>query len=212
MMKERGLPRSLRLMFSGGVAVGLGLLAHSVQAQETKTDDAPQMQRIEVTGSSIKRVANEGVSPITIIKADDFAKAGITTASEALGTISANQSQFTTSTNVGKGGTVGASADLRSLGSNKTLVLLNGRRLANSAFDGSTVDLNVIPIAALDRVEILRDGASAIYGTDAIGGVINFITKRSYTGLNVSGEGIVPSKSGGQEGRINVSGGFGDLD
>ncbi|MEM4990524.1 TonB-dependent receptor [Collimonas sp. H4R21] len=213
MMKERGLPRSLRLMFSGGVAVGLGLLAHSVQAQETKTDDAPQqMQRVEITGSSIKRVANEGVSPITIIKADDFAKAGITTASEALGSIAANQSQFTTSTNVGKGGTVGASADLRSLGSNKTLVLLNGRRLANSAFDGSTVDLNIIPIAALDRVEVLRDGASAIYGTDAIGGVINFITKRSYTGLNVSGEGIVPSKSGGQEGRINVSGGIGDLD
>lgn len=213
MMKERGLPRSLRLMFSGGVAVGLGLLAHSVQAQETKTDDAPQqMQRVEITGSSIKRLAAEGVSPITVIKADDFTKMGSTTAAEVLSNISGNQTQFNTSSNVGAGKTVGAAADLRGLGSNKTLVLLNGRRLANSAFDGSAVDLNVIPIAALDRVEVLRDGASAIYGTDAIGGVINFITKRSYTGLNLSAEGILPQQAGGAEKRVNLSGGIGDLD
>ncbi len=213
MMKERGLPRSLRLMFSGGVAVGLGLLAHSVQAQETKTDDAPQqMQRVEITGSSIKRIAAEGVSPITVIKADDFTKVGSTTAAEVLSTISGNQTQFSTASNVGAGKTVGAAADLRGLGSNKTLVLLNGRRLANSAFDGSAVDLNVIPIAALDRVEVLRDGASAIYGTDAIGGVINFITTRSYTGLNLSAEGILPQQAGGAEKRVNLSGGIGDLD
>lgn len=213
MMKERGLPRSLRLMFSGGVAVGLGLLAHSVQAQETKTDDSPQqMQRVEITGSSIKRIAAEGASPITTIKADDFTKLGSTTAAEVLSNISGNQTQFNTSSNVGAGKTVGAAADLRGLGSNKTLVLLNGRRLANSAFDGSAVDLNVIPIAALDRVEVLRDGASAIYGTDAIGGVINFITKRSYTGLNLSAEGIMPQQSGGAEKRFNLSGGHGDLD
>jgi len=213
MMKERGLPRSLRLMFSGGVAVGLGLLAHSVQAQETKTDDAPQqLQRVEITGSSIKRIAAEGTSPITTIKADDFVKLGATTAAEVLASVSGNQSQFTTASNVGAGKTVGAAADLRSLGPNKTLVLLNGRRLANSAFDGSAVDLNVIPIAALDRVEVLRDGASAIYGTDAIGGVINFITKRSYTGLNLSAEGIAPEQSGGSEKRFNLSGGMGDLD
>ncbi len=213
MMKERGLPRSLRLMFSGGVAVGLGLLAHSVQAQETKTDDSPQqIQRVEITGSSIKRVASEGASPITTIKADDFVKTGATTAAEVLSSISGNQTQFTASSNVGAGKTVGSSADLRGLGSNKTLVLLNGRRLANAAFDGSAVDLNVIPIAALDRVEVLRDGASAIYGTDAIGGVINFITKRSYTGLNLSAEGILPQQAGAAEKRFNLSGGMGDLD
>ncbi|MFC5475272.1 TonB-dependent receptor [Paraherbaspirillum soli] len=212
MMKERGLPRSLRLMFSSGVAVGLGLMAHSVQAQETKTDDAPKLQRVEITGSSIKRVAAQGSSPITVIKADDFAKTGSTTAAEVMSNIAGNQTQFNTSSNVGAGKTVGAAADLRGLGSSKTLVLLNGRRLANSAFDGSAVDLNVIPIAALDRVEVLRDGASAIYGTDAIGGVINFITKRSYTGLNLSAEGIAPEQKGGAEKRFNLSGGHGDLD
>ncbi|UUZ55777.1 TonB-dependent receptor plug domain-containing protein [Massilia sp. H-1] len=85
-----------------------------------------------------------------------------------------------------------ASADLRGLGGDKTLVLLNGRRLANHPYDGAAVDLNMIPISALDRVEVLRDGASAIYGTDAIGGVINFITKRSITTTTITGELLRP--------------------
>ncbi|UUZ55784.1 TonB-dependent receptor plug domain-containing protein [Massilia sp. H-1] len=103
-------------------------------------------------------------------------------------------------------------ADLRGLGGDKTLVLLNGRRLANHPFFADTVDLNIIPVAALDRVEVLRDGASAIYGTDAIGGVVNFITKRSYTGMGVTAEAFVPTQSGGgDEARINFTGGWGDL-
>ncbi|MDP5007983.1 MAG: TonB-dependent receptor plug domain-containing protein, partial [Glaciimonas sp.] len=205
-------------------------MTQSVLAQETVTEEAkplemqvqpkkaaepavePKMQRVEITGSSIKRVAAQGALPITVVKTDDFAKQGITTAAEALATISSNQSSFNAASNVGQGRTVGAAADLRGLGANKTLVLLNGRRLANSAFNGAAVNLNVIPIAALDRVEVLRDGASAIYGTDAIGGVINFITKRSYTGLNLSAEGIVPEQAGGAEKRFNLSGGFGDLE
>ncbi|MFJ2986900.1 TonB-dependent receptor [Collimonas sp. NPDC087041] len=214
MIKERRLPQALRMVFSGSMAVGLGLLASPVLAQEgDKEEEAPQqMQRVEITGSSIKRLVAEGALPVTIIKADDFIKQGSTTAAEVLSNISGNQTNYTTSANVGAGRTVGAAADLRGLGPDKTLVLLNGRRLANSAFDGSAVNLNVIPIAALERVEILRDGASAIYGTDAIGGVINFITKRSYTGLNLSAEGIAPEQSGGAEKRFNLSGGIGDLD
>ncbi|UUZ50308.1 TonB-dependent receptor [Massilia sp. B-10] len=101
---------------------------------------------------------------------------------------------------------------MRGLGGDKTLVLLNGRRLANHPFFADTVDLNIIPVAALDRVEVLRDGASAIYGTDAIGGVVNFITKRSYTGMGVTAEAFVPTQSGGgDEARINFTGGWGDL-
>lgn len=214
MMKEWRLAHPLRMVFSGSLAASLGLLAPPLQAQEGEPEEETpqQMQRIEITGSSIKRIAAEGALPVTIIKADDFTKMGSTTAAEVLSNISGNQTQFNTSTNVGSNRTVGAAADLRGLGANKTLVLLNGRRLANSAFDGTAVNLNVIPIAALDRVEVLRDGASAIYGTDAIGGVINFITKRSYTGLNLTAEGIVPEQSGGAEKRFNLSGGFGDLD
>jgi iron complex outermembrane receptor protein len=110
-------------------------------------------------------------------------------------------------------GTGGQSvADLRGIGGDKTLVLLNGRRIASHPFNGSSVDLNIIPISALERVEVLRDGASAIYGTDAIGGVINFITKRSVKGGSVTVEHYEPQKSGGgDESRLNLSGGYGDL-
>ena len=105
-----------------------------------------------------------------------------------------------TSPNFGVSQSIGATtggkaeADLRGLsgptGTNatKTLVLLNGRRLANHAFDAAAVDLNQIPLAAIERVEVLKDGASAIYGTDAIGGVINFILRRDFKGLEVRTE------------------------
>src|SRR5690606_20309497 len=77
-------------------------------------------------------------------------------------------------------------ANLRGQGSEATLVLLNGRRVAVHGMKGQAVDLNTIPLAAIERVEILRDGASSIYGTDAIGGVINFITKKDFRGAEVS--------------------------
>ena len=99
-----------------------------------------------------------------------------------LTTLTASQASLGTSQAVGAS-TGGASfADLRGVGANKTLVLLNGRRIANNAFDGSAPDLNMIPFAAIERIEVLRDGASALYGTDAIGGVINFITRKEYQG------------------------------
>jgi iron complex outermembrane receptor protein len=191
-------------MFAGGLAVGM----HAAIAQ---TDDG-SIQRVEVTGSSIKRLSTETALPITTIKASDFEKQGLTTAAEVMNTISMNQSSTGSSQSVGSGTGGIATADLRGLGSNKTLVLLNGRRIASHPFNGSSVDLNVIPLSALDRVEVLRDGASAIYGTDAIGGVINFITKRSVQGATVSVERFQPQASGaGAESRLNLSGGFGDL-
>ena len=143
-----------------------------------------KMIRVEVTGSSIKRLVSETSQPLSVFKAEEFTRQGLTTAQEVLDRIPSNQ------TSMGAGNVVGgnasglptggqAVADLRGLGGDKTLVLLNGRRIANHPYDGASVDLNVIPVAALERVEVLRDGASAIYGTDAIGGVINFITKRT---------------------------------
>ncbi|WP_300759001.1 TonB-dependent receptor [Janthinobacterium sp.] len=205
MMIENVISRSLRLMFAGSLVLGM----QTVYAQET-SDNA--MQRVEVTGSSIKRLASETALPITSIKADDFVKQGLTTAQEVLSTISMNQSSQSSSQSVGSGTGGQSVADLRGIGSDKTLVLLNGRRIASHPFNGSSVDLNIIPISALERVEVLRDGASAIYGTDAIGGVINFITKRSVKGGSVSVEHYQPQKAGGgDESRLNLSGGYGDL-
>ena len=112
-----------------------------------------------------------------------------------------------------------AEADLRGLSgplgtnANKTLVLLNGRRLANHAFDAAAVDLNAVPLAAVDRIEILRDGASALYGTDAIGGVINFILKRNFKGFEIGAARRSGRKRGaaGSTERANVAAGLGSL-
>jgi iron complex outermembrane receptor protein len=208
-MFETILSRSLRRLFAGGAAAGVTLLALPALAQE---DQNLPMQRVEITGSSIKRLATETSLPITTLRAGDFVKQGLTTAQEVLDTIPMNQTSQTSSQSVGSGTGGRAVADLRGLGGDKTLVLLNGRRLANHPFFADTVDLNIIPVSALDRVEILRDGASAIYGTDAIGGVINFITKRSVKGLAFTAEAYEPIRTGGgAEQRVNLTGGMGDL-
>src|SRR3546814_14945084 len=109
----------------------------------------------------------------------------------------------------GKTGVSGA--NLRGQGSDATLVLLNGRRVATHGLAGQVVDLNYIPFAAIDRVEVLRDGASAVYGTDALGGVINFITRTQFQGLSVTAGADVTQEGGGDIYRASVIGCFGDL-
>ncbi|MBI3714358.1 MAG: TonB-dependent receptor [Burkholderiales bacterium] len=180
--------------------------AGQVGAQETAT-----VQKIEVTGSSIKRIDVEGILPVTVVKAEEFIRKGMTSVEEVMGSLSMNMQSTTSSGNVGLEMGGKSSANLRGLGDGRTLVLLNGRRLANHPYDGASVDLNAIPLSALDRVEVLRDGASHIYGTDAVAGVINFITKRSVTGTSISVETNIPQQTGGKEKRLNVSSGFGDL-
>ena len=153
-------------------------LAQAAETEQSSTDEKPtKVVKVAVTGSSIKGVAAQSASPITIIKGEDLANAGVTTVEEALTRVSSNQAGFSTDQNVGASNTDGSTANLRGLGSDKTLVLLNGRRLAANPFGTSTVNLNIIPLAMIDRIEVLRDGASAVYGADAVAGVINFITK-----------------------------------
>jgi iron complex outermembrane recepter protein len=170
------------------------------------------VQRVEITGSSIKRVDAETSEPVTVLKADDLKKQGVTTVEQILQNVSAVQVQQGTAQAIGLG-TGGASfADLRGLGANKTLVLLNGRRIANSAFDSSAPDLNSIPFAAIERVEVLRDGASALYGTDAISGVINFITRKDYRGGTITVGLDAPQHPGGASHSANAGFGFGDYE
>ncbi len=158
-------------------------MAQAAETEQTSNDDKPaKVVKVAVTGSSIKGVAAQSASPITVVKVDEILKQGVTSTEEALAKISANQSNFVTASNVGASKTVGSAANLRALGANKTLILLNGRRLAANAYDSGVTNLNIIPLAMLDRIEVLRDGASSIYGTDAIGGVINFITKKAVYG------------------------------
>ncbi|MGZ5194885.1 MAG: TonB-dependent receptor [Ramlibacter sp.] len=180
-------------------------------AQVTLAQTSTSLQRVEITGSAIKRVDAETALPVTVIKVEELKQQGFTTVESIMNTISGNQTTIGTSAAIG-GITGGAAfANLRGLGQNKTLVLLNGRRIANQAIggagDSSAPDLNTIPLAAIDRIEVLRDGASSLYGTDAIGGVINFITKKDYKGVEVSAQYTSPQHSGGKS--YEVSGGFG---
>ena len=168
-------------------------------------------QRVEITGSAIRRIDAETAVPVTVIKMEDLKSQGVTTIEQVMASLSSMQMQQGTSQVVGLG-TGGASfANMRGLGANKTLVLLNGRRLANNAFDSSAPDLNMIPFAALERVEVLRDGASALYGSDAVGGVINFITRKDFTGGVITGGIDSPQHAGGQAKSGNIGYGFGDL-
>ena len=207
MFKEVPIARCLRLAFSGGVA-GLALAALPALAQ-----DVQRGERVEVTGSSIKRIDAETALPVTVIKREDLDKLGVTTAAELLDRISSNNGQgYNATLAIGDAGRPGFSgASLRGLGSTNTLILLNGRRLAVYAFDGGGVNLTSIPIAALERVEILRDGASAIYGTDAIAGVINFITRKDYQGGTIEAGYYSTDSKGGNSRTGTVTLGYGDL-
>jgi iron complex outermembrane receptor protein len=153
----------------------VAMLALPAQAQES-------LERITITGSSIKRLDAETALPVSVITRDQIEKSGATNVEDILRRISASSAMLSDSTQ--GAGYATSNANLRGLGANSTLVLLNGRRLANHPFGSiggaAAVDLNSIPFAAIERIEVLRDGASAVYGTDAVGGVINFITRKDY--------------------------------
>jgi iron complex outermembrane recepter protein len=202
MFQRTKLNRCLLTAFSGAAMLSSGLAFGQAQ-----------LERVEITGSSIKRsIASEGALPVTILKAEDLRQQGVTSVEGIVQLLTASQSSDTGANSIGSGTGGAAYANLRGLGISKTLVLLNGRRVAAFAFDGAGVDLNSIPFAVIDRVEVLRDGASAIYGTDAISGVINFITKKTFNGGTITLEAIKPVKSGGSENRGSVVLGFGDLE
>jgi iron complex outermembrane receptor protein len=165
------------------VALGGGLLAAApAGAQQTGST----VQRVEITGSSIRRVDAETASPVQVLSSADIEKSGKGSVAELLQTLAVDN-QGSVPTTFGNGFASGASGiSMRGLGAASTLVLINGRRAApyGLADDGQKVffDLNTIPLEAVDRVEVLKDGASAIYGSDAIAGVVNIILKREFQG------------------------------
>lgn len=185
------------------LALGAGLALPAAAQQ--------QLERVEVTGSSIKRVAAETSLPITTVTKEEIARSGATTVQDLVGLLPSSFGGGVVANNVGATG--GAStANLRALGAKYTLVLLNGRRVANFAFGNNPVDLNSIPLAAVERVEVVRDGASSTYGADAVAGVINFILKKDYQGADVSwSEYKADAPGGGDVSNVSLAFGFGDL-
>jgi iron complex outermembrane receptor protein len=162
----------------------LGACAATIAAMPSLAQTAETSERIEITGSRVKRADVEGALPITVIERAELEASGQTTVAEYLRSIT-----FATAGNFRpRSGTSGQSfseVNLRGLGGHRTLVLVDGRRIAKAPNVGHAVDMNSIPMAAVERIEILADGASAIYGSDAIGGVVNIILRRSFEGVAV---------------------------
>jgi iron complex outermembrane receptor protein len=194
-------------------AAAAALLALSCAAQAQST-----LERVEITGTAIKRIEGETALPVQVITRNEIDKAGVTTAAELIARISASANNLTDGGSVSYGGfrdQMGFNAaNLRGLGVSSTLVLLNGRRMANFASPGDAagVDLNSIPAAAIQRVEILLDGASSLYGSDAIGGVINFITRKDFSGVDINAlAGNTTEGHGAAKRSATVAGGLGDF-
>jgi iron complex outermembrane receptor protein len=193
----------------------LGLLCHAAAADEAGGRDAalgpPGVQRVVVTGSRIAQTDVETALPVQVITREEISRSGVTTVEQLLDRVPANFNPINSALTIGNGTSPGlSSANLRGLGGGSTLVLLNGRRLANYAFDGETVDLNSIPLEAIDRVEVLKDGASAIYGTDAIAGVVNFVLRRDYAGAALAADGAWTQQGGGHGAGASVAFGTGN--
>ena len=199
-----------RTKISVGALVAMGAFA----AVPTFAQDSTQ--RVEVTGSAVRRIAAETALPVTVLKAEDIARSGVTNTVDLLRILPSVQGSTGESASVG-GSTFGFSGvSIHNIGETRTLVLLNGHRLA--LFGGQTLtgfaagfDLNAIPVSAIERVEVLTDGASALYGADAIAGVVNFITKRDLKDGDLT-IGLSEPKGGAKEKRISLSKGFGSLD
>lgn len=195
-------------MFIGGIALGMN-------AAQAQTADAP-IQKVEITGSSIKRAEAETISVVQTLSRKDIEQTGKTSIAEVVRSISAdnNGSISGSFTNGFAGSASGVS--LRGLSVSSTLVLINGRRTAPYGFgdDGqrSFVDLNSIPLDAVDRIDILKDGASAIYGSDAIAGVVNVILRQNYVGKTFSANIGQAGKGDGTTKSVSGAFGFGDLD
>ena len=209
MLTKSALARCISIAF-GGTAIALTpLLAAHAQEQ--------QLEKVEITGSAIKRVQAEGPAPVEIYTRKDIERTGATNVNELIRSIPSidifDQGELASNSPAGSGT---ANIRLRGLSSSNVLVLLNGRRMpVNALYDssgaGAAFDINSIPVSAIERVEILKDGGSAIYGADAVAGVINFITKKDYQGMEARVGYGISSRSDAAEKNAGFTAGFGDL-
>ena len=207
-----------------GLAVSIAMRPDVAAAQSSPGNGAgpgggAPLQEVVVTGTSIKGINAETALPVQVLKSEDIARTGATTAEELFEQISAASSSGLTNAAQATGFQTGAisTISLRGLDSARTLILIDGRRSApygggSVGTAGNSVDISAIPISMIDRVEILKDGASAIYGSDAIAGVVNFILKTNYQGVQLSAYAGTPTRAGGgTEEEVNGFVGHGDL-
>jgi iron complex outermembrane recepter protein len=211
--------KAVHIAVSSALTLSGGAWLPTVHAQSERKDEPQRVERvekIEVTGSRIKRsIDNEGATAVEIITREDIERRGASSVAEVVRdlTAQAGVSYDERNASVANGA---ASAALRGLAPNATLVLINGRRVAYNGFSSvfgltseTFVDLNSLPLGAVERIEILKDSASAIYGSDAIAGVINIILRKSFSGVEVSARAGF-AKDGANERQVSLTAGLGD--
>ncbi|HEY9217132.1 MAG TPA: TonB-dependent receptor [Phenylobacterium sp.] len=206
-------------IFCGGSAVAMMLSLGLVGAAAAQEEG--EVEEVVVTGSFIAGTPEDAALPVDVISSDELQKQGSPSTTDMIKSIPAVQGVAGETNQFRAGQSTGTSnVNLRGLGPLRTLVLLNGRRVTPSPAAGIGVDVNLFPTAAIGRVEVLKEGAAATYGSDAIGGVVNFITKRNFNGLEVGGQySFIPGSDGeynlfanwgwsGDRGSVLFSGGY----
>lgn len=199
MYLEKTLSSAVKMALFASAASSL-VISSQVNAAEAEVS----VERIEVTGSRINRTDVETASPVTVISSEFIAQSGYSSVEEVLSAQpTAAGMNLGATTNNGSGGS--ATVNLRGMGAQRTLVLLNGRRMVSSGTGAdSAVDLNTIPVAMIKNIEILKDGASAVYGSDAIAGVVNIITKKDFVGTELTVDGSQTDKGDGTSKGISI--------
>lgn len=205
-----------RLKVSAWLFLQAGLFSPvllAAQDTEVKTK-ANDIERISIVGSNLKRSAQGTVSPVTVFEKADIISTGASSVSELLSRV-LPRSDITSGTDGGTFAPGANTVSLRHLGAQNTLILVNGRRYAANAFaslDTSVVSLNSIPLTAIERVEVLYDGAAAIYGSDAVAGVINFVTKTNFNGFSANAQASQWQAGDGERVNFGVAYGLGLLE
>ena len=217
-MVRPNLRRSVRhaLITAGAIQVVCGVPQVIAQNAPNAAEDAQELETVIVTGSAIRRVEGETALPVQILDDEMIAKTGAQSVVDLLQKLPTMQGATGEAASIGASTFGFSGVSVHNIGETRTLVLLNGRRLAQ--FGGQTltgfaaaIDLNSIPISAIQQVEILTDGASAIYGSDAVAGVVNFITKDKVQGFEITG-GYYAPQDGAEQPSFAISGGFGDYE
>src|SRR5690554_4242075 len=203
MYTNNKLAKSIRLaLMFGGASIALtGTAAAQDQSEDAQVEQA--QERIQVTGSRLNRTDMEGALPVTVISREDLDASGDISVADYMRDTNFNSFGSYQSTSGSSGGGA-AQVSLRGLGAGRTLILIDGRRTPTSPILGSGQDLNSIPMAAVERIEVLSDGASAVYGSDAIAGVINIITRKDFEGAEIMAGIGRPSNDGGDREEMSV--------
>ncbi len=195
-LQRAPLAAAVGLLLSAGIVPsGLAQTASDTASGTVQAEPAPSageattLDAVQVTGSHIKRLQLTGVGPVTVVDAAAIERSGATSVDTLLQRLPASAGFAGNQSNAywAENGYGTSQVNLRGLGINRTLVLLNGRRMVNGGTGAnSAVDLNIVPVALIERIEVLKDGASAIYGADAVAGVVNIITKKHYNGAELA--------------------------